>query len=1629
MKCGRSQNEMKYHHAWCKLSTSGMPLISSICHSLPKQCKNYINCLLSWKTSIGLIKKTFQHFDFIFHNIPISFQLSKNNFKKDFALLVHRAKLPRQEMLLEAASDGDLGLLKRVVRSLDGGRGRLAEAVEAVRECGAGALHLAAGAGKLAVCRYLVEELRVDANAIYDEGETPLACAVNGANVATVRYFVDHGAHPDKVDNKGFTPLHFAAEEGLHCNKIVSGFYTPLLVAIYASSLKCVKLLIKAGADVNGIGNIIPLVAAACSSLGHSCLMIWMPIEFAIRCGTLKDVNILFPLTFPMPTVPDWTVGGIICHVNTLPGQKVYESGLEKEVAGLKLQGVEALEKQDYLAASDLYTKALCLDFDDATLYSNRSLCFLHMGDGDKAYADAYTCRMMRPDWPKACYRQGAALMLMKEFQKACDALLDGFKMDPGNAEIESTLSMDHMRAGMQRSGMPPEMLEVGMELMRLLVGDSIPDPPAHRGEIARWLEALAAKGVQELVFVNRPWPLDLRLPAALFGCSSLTRLHVGVWRLPDTRAVPRGAAFPHLREMVLSCVVMEDRDLAFLLDRSPALEALAIITCQDGARVRLASRSLRILQVCLTVVNYIDVVDAPRLERLMLWMTSKHQRCHSSMVKIRNAPKLRSLGFMEPGMHELEIGNTIIKAGMKLSPSTVVRSVKILALEVKFTVRSEARMLPSFLKCFPNVETLHIHSAVEDEPTGNGNGKLNLKFWQDAGPIECVQHHIKKVIMQEFRGTKSELAFLKFVVERAQKLSMLIVVTNGCFCSGYQGDAQARMETLMASAKWASEGCKLVAFENPLSQVGTPAWSFRLAFDLDWSDPFDYGYYQASTVDPRAPTRRLLQAAADGDLAAFKRIAGKLDGGKGRLREAVEGVRDRGAGALHVASGRGMLAVCSYLVEELQVDVDATDDTGDTPLAYAVRGSTINGVRYLLDHGANPDKPDNKGSTPLHVAAMKGECEIAKILLSSGAHVDPFSSHGTPLHLSAFCQQDGVMKILLDHHADCNKLLKPVFTPLIMALNSGSLKCVELLLKAGADVKGVGMVTPLITAANNGLTDFYKCLLEAGADPNVPDEFGHLPIELAAYNNRRKDVEILLSVTSRIPSVHDWSVDGVIRYVKSCPSVEDDPMYKMRPADMKLEASKAYKRQDYITAMKLYTMLTDICPNDATLILNRSLCWLKMGAGVNALQDAQICRLMHSDWSKACYLEGAAQMLLKDFEKACDAFFDGLKMDPTNDEIAEALRKSFESLKISHSAKIQFQKKKNFLVAERPGVPQQLLIQAAAAGDLPVFKRMARMLDGGKGRLKEAVEAVKDRGAGALHQAARNGRTAMCAYMVEELQVDINAADESDCGLVLRLLVMQFFGGTMDTVSYLLDHGANPDKPNEKGCTPLHLAVEQGYCEIVKVLLVKGANVDSSSDHGTPLHVAATKNQDGCMKILLDHRADCNKTFSTVCTPLIAAMMGRSLKCAKLLIEAGADVKGVGTFTPLIVAATEGLTDFCKCLLEGGADPDVPDKFGFLPIEIAARQNRRKDVEILLPVTSRIPSVHDWSVDGMITYVNKQVEVDPFFKIRPADLKLEGNRAYMRKDYHTAAKLYNMAADHDPEDITFALKYERLLA
>jgi hypothetical protein len=76
--------------------------------------------------------------------------------------------------------DYDLGVADRsvfaeIVRELGGDEGRAAEKVRALRDSnGVGALHVAAARGKLPVCKYLVEELRLDVNSI-SEGGAPLS--------------------------------------------------------------------------------------------------------------------------------------------------------------------------------------------------------------------------------------------------------------------------------------------------------------------------------------------------------------------------------------------------------------------------------------------------------------------------------------------------------------------------------------------------------------------------------------------------------------------------------------------------------------------------------------------------------------------------------------------------------------------------------------------------------------------------------------------------------------------------------------------------------------------------------------------------------------------------------------------------------------------------------------------------------------------------------------------------------------------------------------------------------------------------------------------------------------------------------------------------------------------------------------------------------------------------------------------------------------------------------------------------------------------------------------------------------------------------------------------------------------
>jgi hypothetical protein len=205
----------------------------------------------------------------------------------------------------------------------------------------------------------------------------------------------------------------------------------------------------------------------------------------------------------------------------------------------------------------------------------------------------------------------------------------------------------------------------------------------ARHGILQYWLRVLAAGGVEDLVLVNRPFPRSLRLPVDVLHIASLRTLYLGFWQFPDTAALPRGraAVFPRLQEIGLCATTIHARDIDHLLACSPVLEKFAIIASLYHTRsVRIRSCSLQCLFFWKSLADELDVVVAPRLQRLILWQACQSMIIGSvtfpTRVRIGHATELKVLGYLEPSIHQLQIGSTIIEVSLSpLFPPTLHNS------------------------------------------------------------------------------------------------------------------------------------------------------------------------------------------------------------------------------------------------------------------------------------------------------------------------------------------------------------------------------------------------------------------------------------------------------------------------------------------------------------------------------------------------------------------------------------------------------------------------------------------------------------------------------------------------------------------------------------------------------------------------------------------------------------------------------------------------------------------------------------------------------------------------------------------------------------------------------------------
>ena len=107
--------------------------------------------------------------------------------------------------------------------------------------------------------------------------------------------------------------------------------------------------------------------------------------------------------------------------------------------------GNRAFKAKAYYEAIDQYTSTITGDPERVAAWSNRAACYTATKQHDKALRDARTCVQLKPDWPKAHYRLGRALLGLggERTSEAVAAFAKGCGLDPNNAEMQKW----HMQA------------------------------------------------------------------------------------------------------------------------------------------------------------------------------------------------------------------------------------------------------------------------------------------------------------------------------------------------------------------------------------------------------------------------------------------------------------------------------------------------------------------------------------------------------------------------------------------------------------------------------------------------------------------------------------------------------------------------------------------------------------------------------------------------------------------------------------------------------------------------------------------------------------------------------------------------------------------------------------------------------------------------------------------------------------------------------------------------------------------------------------------------------------------------------------------------------------------------------
>ncbi|KAI2611798.1 ankyrin [Hypoxylon sp. NC1633] len=218
----------------------------------------------------------------------------------------------------------------------------------------------------------------------------------------------------------------------------------------------------------------------------------------------------------------------------------------------------------------------------------------------------------------------------------------------------------------------------------------------------------------------------------------------------------------------------------------------------------------------------------------------------------------------------------------------------------------------------------------------------------------------------------------------------------------------------------------------------------------------------------------------------------------------------------------------------ECPESINAVDNSGRTPLHWAVKRGDSSLIQTLASYGADLDTRDWEWNTPLMYAATKSDCDCATALLNAGCDINIHNRYGlTAIHFAVRSSREGsaeVVSLLIDRGAQLDRGFDHGNALHSLASYPDCVEAEEkfqLLIEAGAELEGKDKFgsTPLTTAIRKNHTAAIRLLIDAGCKLLRSPDWLNMLHTTARYAGA-KSMDILEEAQFTV-DVRVWDNDG----------------------------------------------------------------------------------------------------------------------------------------------------------------------------------------------------------------------------------------------------------------------------------------------------------------------------------------------------------------------------------------------------------------------------------------------------------------------------------------------------------------------